>query len=106
MAAQSLFYSTTGPAHLSGVKDLVLLLHQALVVMPQAVQAVDQQLLGSSSYQVLIMVSQQQADVAQQRKVTADIFVVLINHLHIMAAGTAVAEAVAAAAKTARKVCT
>jgi hypothetical protein len=44
----------------------VLLLHEILVVVTKAVQAVDQQLLRCYSHQVLLMVCQQQAYVAEQ----------------------------------------
>lgn len=68
---------------LCDVHWLVFLLHQVLVVVAQAVQAVDEQLLGSSSHQVLLVVCQQQAHVAQQRQVAADVLVVFIDHLRV-----------------------
>lgn len=68
---------------LCGVHWLVFLLHQVLVVVAQTVQAVDEQLLGSSSHQVLLMVCQQQAHVAQQCQVAADVLVMFIDHLRV-----------------------
>jgi hypothetical protein len=60
---------------------LPLLLQQLQVSCTKAVQAVDQQLLRCRSHQGLLMVNQQQADVAQQRQVAAEVLVVLVRNL-------------------------
>jgi hypothetical protein len=60
---------------------LPLLLQQLQVSRAEAVQAVDEQLLRCCCHQGLLVVHQQQAHVAQQREVAAEVLIVLICDL-------------------------
>jgi hypothetical protein len=70
-----------GKPHLQALQVLPLLLQQLQVPSAEAVQAVDEQLLRCCRHKLLLMVHQQQAHVAQQRQVAAEVLIVLVSNL-------------------------